>query len=79
VKALDIDRLRGRLLWALDATRPTEEPPASLFVLVLGACWLAAPDAEAEERLEELFYSACSEELLDGDDVINALLMAVPS
>lgn len=73
---VEVAALRGRLLYALDATRPTEEPPASLYALVLGCCFLAAPDAEHEERLEELFYGRARLEQVDGDEILSALLLA---
>jgi hypothetical protein len=65
------------------ALRLDIEHAGSLLLLALGACWLATPDelepdavlVSREAELELAFYAQAEAEELDGDEVINWLIL----
>lgn len=69
--------LRARLKLALVA----DGFRGSLYLLVIASCWLACDSASVRElgMLESIFYQQAAAESLDGDEVITALLLEVPS
>jgi len=69
------ERFRGVLEYALRFDVPQD---GSLYLRILGAVYLAAP-TEAEPGLGSEFYLQAATELADGDEVLTALLLAVPS
>jgi hypothetical protein len=72
---IDTERLRGCLEYALrfDVTHV-----GSLYLNVLACVYLAAPDS-AEPTLAHEFYLQAQAEQVNGDNVLNALLVEVPS
>jgi hypothetical protein len=76
IDSIDAASLRARLRWAIGESLQYAGGP-SLYLLVLGACWLACSTAEEEERLEELYYSQAREESIEEiGDITSALTMA---
>lgn len=73
IDQIDTAALRTRLAWALN---PEVDRDGSLYLLALGACYLACSTAEEEERLEELFYGQARFELVDGDGLLSTLILA---
>lgn len=71
---IDSERLRGCLEHAL---RFDVHHDGSLYLNALACCYLAAP-SESEPTLGSEFYLAASAEGVDGDDVLTALLLAIP-
>lgn len=69
------ERFRGVLEYALRFDVPQD---GSLYLRVLACVYLAAP-THAEPSLAREFYLAADGESVDGDDVLTALLLAVPS
>lgn len=74
-QAIDAERLRGCLEYAL---RFDVQHDGSLYLRLLACVYLAAPTS-AEPTLGSEFYLQASAESIDGDDVLCALLLAVPS
>jgi hypothetical protein len=69
------ERLRGCVEYALrfDVTHG-----GSLYLNVLACVYLGAPE-RAEPTLAHEFYLQAQAEHVDGDDVLTALLLGVPS
>lgn len=71
---IDAERLRGCTEYALRFDVPHE---GSLLLRLLGCVYLAAPFG-AEPTLAREFYLQADSEGIDGDDLLTALLLAVP-
>lgn len=72
---IDGDRLRGCLEHAL---RFDVAHDGTLYLNLLACVYLAAPES-AEPSLGHEFYLHAEAEHVDGDDVLTALLLAVPA
>ena len=72
---IDAERLRGCVEHAL---RFDMHHDGSLYLNLLACVYLAAPES-AEPPLAHEFDLQASAEQVDGDEVLNTLLMAVPS
>lgn len=72
IDTIDVRSLRARLTHALrlDVTHD-----GSLYLHALGACYLACSDDGEEQALERLFYGQASFEVVNGDDVLSALIL----
>ncbi len=68
------ERLRGCVEYALRFDVAHE---GSLYLNVLACVYLGAPEG-AEPELAQLFYDQAGAEDVDGDDVLTALLLAIP-
>jgi hypothetical protein len=75
VSRINSERLRGCVEYALRFDVAHE---ASLYLNILACAYLAAPES-AEPTLAHEFYLAASAENVDGDNVLTALLLEVPS
>lgn len=69
------ERLRGCAEYAL---RFDVAHDGSLYLRLLACVCLACPEADALTVLETLYYEQADAEHVDGDDVLTALLLAVP-
>lgn len=69
------ERLRGCAEHALRFDVPHD---GSLYLNLLACVYLAAPES-AEPTLAHEFYLQASAEHVEGDDVLTALLLGVPS
>lgn len=69
-------QLRARLEHSLSQLKP--EP--SLYLLALGAVYLAVDDAnkDAKTMLETVFFAQATADGLDGDEVLSGLCMVNP-
>lgn len=69
------ERFRGCVEYALRFDVPHE---GSLYLRVLACVYLGAPEP-SEPSLAHEFYQQAQAEKVDGDDVLSALLLGVPS
>ena len=72
---IDADRLRGCIEYAL---RFDVAHDGSLYLNALACVYLAAPES-AEPTLAHEYHLQADAERVDGDDVLTALLLAVPA
>lgn len=72
---IDADRLRGCIEHAL---RFDVAHDGSLYLNTLACCYLAAPES-AEPTLAHELHLQAEAEHVDSDDVLTALLLAVPA
>jgi hypothetical protein len=75
VSRIPAERLRGCVEHALRFDVAHE---GSLYLNLLACVYLGAPE-RAEPELAQLFYDQAGAESVDGDTVLTALLLGVPS
>ena len=75
IDSIDSASLRARLRWAIGQSMQTADD-GSLYLLCLGACFLACSHVREEETLQALYYTQAAVEEIEADDLLSRIILA---